>query len=119
MYYLIKNRLCHKKKEKSLLPLRRHYLTSYNHHICDNKKTTTERLSFTINHNLNGECDLAQAFWCLICKYNINLSDGSKVFTMPKETALKLKKESLGSPRFKGLKPLFKGSKLYTDGVRK
>ena len=78
----------------------------------NNWNDTKQYKAFTINHNFDGECDLAQAFRCLIRKYDINLSDSSKVFTMLKETALKLKKENLDSPWFKGLKLLFEGSEL-------
>ena len=84
-----------------------------------NWNATKRYEEFSINHVFDGGCKLAEAFHSLIHKYNINLLHGSIVFTMPKETALKLKIQNQDSPRFQGLKPLFPGSELYTDAVRK
>ena len=148
---IINNRLCHTKNKKIVVAIEEAFNILYDHHICNNKKKTTEKLflydmprtaidlfqqlcpmcrknnwnatkryeAFTIDHDFDGGCKLAEAFHSLIHKYDINLLDGSIVFTMPKETAMKLKKDNQDSKRFQGLKPLFPGSLLYTDGARK
>jgi hypothetical protein len=88
--------------------------------MCQKNNWKSKRYEeFTIDHDFDGGCKLAEAFQSLIHKYDINLLHGSNVFTMPKDTAMKLKKQNRHSPRFQGLKPLFPRSKLYTDAVRK